>query len=66
MTKSLMACFSMMYIKLLMNQKCQRSGSDFCSNIAIPEDKDIFRGISLFEKLMTCNNPSIDLENDSE
>ena len=36
-------------------------GSDFCSNIAISEDKDIFRGISLFEKLMTCNNPSIDM-----
>ena len=59
-----MACFSMMYIKLLMNRSVR--GSDFCSNIAISEDKDICRGISLFEKLMTGNNPSIDLENDNE
>ena len=42
------------------------SVSDFSSNTAMSEDKDIFRGINLFEKLMACNNPAIDLVNDNK
>ena len=41
-------------------------GSDYSPAIAISEDKDTFRGINLFEKLMTSNNPYIDLVNDNE
>ena len=33
---------------------------------ALPEDKHIFSGITLFEKLMASNNPDIDLVNDNE
>ena len=38
-------------------------GSDYSPAIALSEDKDIFWGISLFEKLMACNNPDLDLIN---
>ena len=31
--------------------------------MALSEDKDIFRGITPFEKLMEGNNPDIDLVN---
>ena len=34
-------------------------GSDYSLAIALSEDKDIFRGITLFEKLMSRNNPYI-------
>ena len=33
--------------------------------LALSEDKDIFRGITLFEKLMSHNNEDIDLVNDN-
>ena len=36
-------------------------GSDYSPAIAISEDKDIFRGITRFERLMAGNNPDIDL-----
>ena len=34
--------------------------------IALSEDKDIFRGITLFEKQMTHNTPDIDLVSNNE
>ena len=40
-------------------------GSDHRPAIALSEDKYIFRGITLFEKLMAGNNPEIDLVNDN-
>ena len=33
---------------------------------ALPEDKHIFRGITLFEKLTASTNPDVDLVNDNE
>ena len=41
-------------------------GSDNSPTIALPEDKDIIRGITLFEKLMAHNNQDIDIDNDNE
>ena len=40
-------------------------GSDHSPVIALSEDKDIFRSIILFEKLMAGNNPDVDLVNDN-
>ena len=40
-------------------------GSEYSAAIAQSEDKDILRGISLFEKLMACNNSDVDLVNDN-
>ena len=34
--------------------------------IALSEGKDIFRGITLFEKLMAHNNPNVDLVSDNK
>ena len=39
-------------------------GSDYSPAIALSEDNDIFRGITLFEKLMVRNNSDVDLVND--
>ena len=40
-------------------------GSDYSPAIALSEDKDIFRGITMFEKLMVHNNPDRDLASDN-
>ena len=39
-------------------------GSDYSAPIALSEGKNIFRGISMFEKLMAHNNPDVDLVSD--
>ena len=37
--------------------------SAYSPTIALSEDKDIFRSMTLFEKLMAGNNPDVDLIN---
>ena len=39
---------------------------DLTIAVVISEDKDAFRAITLFEKLMSRNKPYIDLVNDNE
>ena len=52
-------------INMRLNQTRIVRGSDYRPAIALPEDKDIFRGRTLFEKLMKHNNHNIDLVNDN-
>ena len=40
-------------------------GSNYCLAMALSEDM-IYRGITVFEKLMVHNNPDIDLVSDNE
>ena len=43
-------------------------GSNYCLAIALSEDKDIhmYKGITVFEKLVVHNDPDIDLVSDNE
>ena len=41
-------------------------GSDYSPAIELSENKDIYRGITVFENLMVHNTPDIDLVSDNE
>ena len=52
--------------KSVLNKTRIVRGSDYSPDITLSEDKDIFRSITLYEKLMSHNNPNIDLVSDNE
>ena len=52
--------FSLLYIFCTQN----KTKTYMCVNaMVLSEDKDIFRSITLFDKLMAGNNPDVDLVN---
>ena len=55
--------FFFSFVLMIYNRIVRRS--DYSPTIALSEDKDIFRGITLFEKLMVHNNSDVDLVSDN-